>query len=181
MGEAGGAGGFVLDGLGHLGEGGEDVGGFGPDGNFLHDVVVVDGGLLEASDDGSGGGVVDAGDLAVAVAEAGGEAGSGGADGVAAGVDAHLFTLFEEEGFDEGVHLFGGGLVGGFEGEAGVGEEAVGVADELGVEGEGEVLGRGRVFGAGAADGGDKESERKSACGEGGEADSSRESAEAFH
>jgi len=181
LGETGGAGGLALDGLSHFGEGGEDLGRARPDGDFLHIVMVGDGGLFEAVGDGQRGEAVDAGDVAVAVAESGGEAGSGGGDGVAAGVDAHLLTLFEEERFDERVHPFGRGLIGGFEGEAGVGEEAVGMAGEVSVESEGEVRRCGGVLGSGASRGGDKESKGDSACDREGEADSSSESAEAFH
>jgi hypothetical protein len=162
LGEGGFAGGFAAGGLGHGWEGGFYFGGFSPDRDFLHGVVVGDGGLVEAVGGGGWGEGVDAGDLAVAVAEAGGEASAGGGDGVTAGVDAHLFRLFEEEGFDERVHLFGGVFVGGLEGEAGIGEEAVGVFEEVGVEALSEVLwgGGGLAGGAACGEGEGGESEK---------------------
>src|SRR5207248_7327216 len=77
-----GEGGFGCDlaggGAGHLGEGGLDVVADGPDRNLFHGVAVGDSGLFEAVVDGDGGEAVDAGDLAVAIAEAGSVAGSGG-------------------------------------------------------------------------------------------------------
>src|SRR6267378_6989391 len=118
-------------GAGHLRKGGLDVVADGPDGDFLHGVAVGDGGLFEAVVDGDGSEAVDAGDLTVSVAEAGSVAGSGWGDGVAADVDTRLDGFVEEEGLDEGVQLFGFGRIAGLEGEADVGEEAVGVVDEV--------------------------------------------------
>ena len=133
---------------GHVGEGGLYGGGFCPDGNVLHGVVVGDLGLGESVGLSGWGEGVDGSDGAVAVAEAGGETGSGGGGGVAAGVDAHLFTFGEELRGDEGVELLAHGWVGGFEGEARWGgEEAVGVLQEVGVEGGSEVFRGGSGFG----------------------------------
>src|ERR1700686_3328550 len=58
-------------GASHFGEGGLNVVADGPDGDFLHGVAVGDCGLFEAVVDGYRREAVDAGDLAVAVAEAG--------------------------------------------------------------------------------------------------------------
>lgn len=103
--------------------------------------------LPEAVDYGKWGLAVDAGDDAVAEAEARGVAGSGWRHGVAAGVDGGFDADFEELGFDEGVKLLGLGWVTGLVGETGVDEEAVGVLEEIGVEGADEVLWRWLGFG----------------------------------
>src|SRR6266478_6576541 len=88
LGEGDLVGGFAAGFNGHLREGGEDVGGLGPDGDVLHLVVVGDLGLGEAARIfGGWGEVVDAGDGAVAVAESGGVAGASGGGGVAGGGD----------------------------------------------------------------------------------------------
>ncbi len=139
LGEDDGVGGLAGGGVGHGGEGGLDVVAFGPDGDFLHGVGVGDGGLFEAVVNGDGSEAVDAGDLAVAVAEARSVAGSGSGDGVAADVNAGLDGLLEEEVFDEGVHLFGDYGVAGLEGEAGVGEETGWAVEVVVVDAEGEV------------------------------------------
>ena len=139
LGEGGFGGDLTGGGASHFGEGGLDVVAEGPDGDLLHGVAVGDGGLFEAVVDGDRGEAVDAGDLAVAVAEAWSKAGAGGGDGVATGVNAHLFGLVEEEGLDEGVHLFRLRRIGGLEGEAGVGEEAVEVVEEVVIDGLSEV------------------------------------------
>src|SRR5438445_6854619 len=76
------------DGAGHFGEGGLDVVAEGPDGDLLHGVAVGDGGLFEAVVDGDRREVVDAGDLAVAVAETWSVTGAGRSDSVTADVDA---------------------------------------------------------------------------------------------
>jgi len=57
-------------------------------------------------------------------------------------VNAGLDGLFEEEVFDQGVHLFGYCGVAGLEGKAGVGEEAGRVVEVVIVDAQGEV-GRG--------------------------------------
>lgn len=115
--------------------------------------MVNDLGLAEAVDYGEGCLAVDAGDDAVAEAEAWSVAGSGGRDGEAAGVDGGFDVDFEELGFDEGVELLSLGGVGGLVGETGVDEEAVGVFLEVGVEGADEVFWRWLVLGV-ASDGG---------------------------
>src|SRR5258707_8043268 len=84
--------GFCADlaggGAGHLGEGRLDVVADGPDGDFLHGVFVGDGGFFEAVVDDDWSGAVDAGDLTVAVTEAGSVTGSRRGHGVAADADA---------------------------------------------------------------------------------------------
>ena len=154
LGEGGFGGDLAGGGAGHLGEGGLNVVTDGPDGDLLHGVAVGDGGLFEAVADGDWSEAVYAGDLAMAVAEAGCVAGSGRGHGVAADMDARLDGLVEEEGLDERVHLFCLRRIAGLEREAGVGEETVGVIEEMVVDGEGEV---GRVRGgfAGVAAGGE--------------------------
>ena len=142
LGEDDGVGGLAGRGVGHGGEGGLDIVALGPDGDFLHGVGVGDGGFFEAVVDGDGREAIDSGDLAVAVAEAWSVAGSSGGDGVAADVNAGLDGLFEEEVFDQGVHLFGYCGVAGLEGKAGVGEEAGWVVEVVIVDAQGEV-GRG--------------------------------------
>lgn len=151
-GKGGFAGGVTAGGLGHCGERGFDLVGIGPDGDILHGVVVGHLGFGEAVGLGWWGEAVDAGDDAMAVAEAWCVAGTGGGGGVAAGVDTEFFRLGEELGLDEGVELFGRGRVAGLVGEArSYGEEAVAVLKEVGIEGFGEVFGRG--FGLGVAAG----------------------------
>src|SRR5882757_561439 len=117
LGEGGFGGDLAGGGAGHLGEGGLDVVTDGPDGDLLHGVAVGDGGLFEAVIDGDWSEAVDAGDLAMAVTEAGSVTGSGWGNGVAADMDARLHGLVEEEGFDEGVHLFGLDGIAGLEGK----------------------------------------------------------------
>src|ERR1700758_5114656 len=136
----GGFGGYLTGcGPGHLGEGGLNVVTHGPDGHFLHGIAVGDGGLFETVVDGNGSRAVDAGDLAVSVAEAGRVAGSGWSDRVAADTDALLDGLLEKKRLDQRIHLFGLRGIAGLEGEASVAEEAVGVVEEVIVDGQGEV------------------------------------------
>jgi len=142
LGEDDGVGGLVVDGVGHSREGGLDIVALGPDGDFFHCVGVGDGSFLEAIVHCDWGEADDAGDLAVAVAEAGGVTGARGGDGVAADVDAGLDGFFEEEIFSEGVHLLGLLGVAGLEGESGVGEEAVGMVEVVVIDAKGKV-GRG--------------------------------------
>src|ERR1035438_8265691 len=86
-----GKGGFVgggsAGGLGHSGERGEDLCGFGPDRDVLHGVAVDDLRFGEAVGGRGRREAVDGGDVAVAVAEAGRDAGTGVGGGVAAGVN----------------------------------------------------------------------------------------------
>jgi len=143
----------------HVGEGGLDVVAEGPDGNLLHGVAVGHGGFLEAIVDGDRGEAADAGDFTMAIAEARGEAGAGGRDGVAADMDTVFDGPVEEMGVDERVHLFHRRGIGGLEGEAGVREEAVEVVEEVIIDGLGEVGWGGRGFAgvaAGAKDEGGK-------------------------
>ncbi len=88
LGEGGFGGDLTGGGAGHFGEGGLNVVADGPDGDFLHGVAVGDGGLFEAVIDDDWGEAVDAGNLAVAITEAGSVAGSGGGHGVATDMDA---------------------------------------------------------------------------------------------
>ena len=138
--------GLTGSGAGHGGEGSLYVVALGPDGNFFHGVAVGDGGLFKAVGDGYGGEAIDAGDFAVAVAEARGVAGSGGSDSVAADVDAGFDGLLEEEIFDQGVELLGLLGVAGFEGEARIGQEALGVVEVVVIDADSEVGGGGGSF-----------------------------------
>ena len=70
LGEGGFGGDLAGGGAGHVREGGLDLFAESPDGDFLHGVAVADGGFFESVNNGDGGGAVDAGDLAMAVAEA---------------------------------------------------------------------------------------------------------------
>lgn len=88
LGERGFGGDLAGGGAGHLGEGVLNVVAEGPYRNFFHGVAVSNGGLFEAVDDGDGCEAVDAGDLAVSVAEVRCVAGTGGCDGEAADVNA---------------------------------------------------------------------------------------------
>ena len=98
LGEGGFGGDLTGGGARHLGEGGLNVVAESPDGDFFHGVAVGDGGFFEAVADGDWSRTVDAGDLAVAVTEAGSVAGSCWGDGVAADVDARLDGFVEEIG-----------------------------------------------------------------------------------
>ncbi len=158
-GEGGFAAGGAAGGVGHVGEGGEDFGGLGPDGDILHGVVVGDLRLGEAVGWRGRREAVDGGDVAVAVAEAGRDAGSGVGGGVAADVEFALGGDFEELRVDQRVHLLGHHGVSGFVGEdRRRGEEAVGMVGEMGVEAGDEVLGGG--FGFGVA-GGEREQQER--------------------
>src|SRR5260370_39178458 len=81
LGEGGFGGDLTAGGACHFGEGGLDVVSDWPDGDLLRGVAVGDGGLFEGVADGDWGGGVDAGDVAVAVTEGGGVAGSAGGGG----------------------------------------------------------------------------------------------------
>ena len=153
LGEGGFGGDLTGGGARHFGEGGLNVVADGPDGDFLHGVVVGDGSLFEAVDDGDWGEAVDAGNLAVAVTEAGSVAVSGWGNGVATDMDAGFYGLVKEEGLDEGVHLFRLGRIAGLEGEASVRKEAVWVIEEVIVDGMGEVSRVRGGFAAVAAEG----------------------------
>lgn len=96
LGEGGYAGGLAAGDLGHGGEGCEDFGGFGPDGDLLHGVVIGHLGFVEAVGEGRWGEAVDGVDDAVAVAEPWRVAGACCGDGVAADVDGHLYGFIEE-------------------------------------------------------------------------------------
>ena len=140
-----GKGGFVDGGsaglVRHVGEGCEDFGGFGPDGDILHGVVIRDPGFREAVGWRWRREGIDRGDDAVAVAEAGRDAGSGVGGGVAAGVDVALDGNGEELRGDQRVHLLRHRRVSGLVGEAWrVGEEAFGMIGEMGVEPDDEVF-----------------------------------------
>ena len=145
MGECGLVGGLGTDGAGHLGEGGLDIGCFGPNGDIFDGVAIGDASLGEAVDGGGRSEGVDSGDVAVAVAEAWGVTCSGGGHGVTADVDGGFLGDGEEGGFDEGIELLGLGGIGGLEREAGgLGEEALVAGEEAGVEGLYEVGWSGR-------------------------------------
>ena len=143
--------------MGHLGEGGFDGRCLRPDWDVLQGVAVGDVGLGEAVGVGGGREGVDGSDVAVAIAEAWGVAGSGGGHGIAADVDDWFLSYGKEGCFDERVELLRLGGIGGLEGEAGgFGEEALVAGLEAGVEGLDEVCRSGRGF-AGVAAGGEGE------------------------
>lgn len=140
-GKGGFVGGVAAGGLGHSGERGEDLGGFGPDGDILHGVVVRDLGLGEAVGWGGWREAVDGGDVAVAVAEARGDAGTGVGGGVAAGVDVALDGYGEELRGDQSVQLLRHHWIRGLVGkDRRIGEQAFGLVREMGVEAGDEVL-----------------------------------------
>jgi hypothetical protein len=139
LGEGDGGGVVACDGVGHGGEGSLNILALSPDGDFFHGVGVGDSSLFESVVDGDGSRAGDAGDFAVAVAEAWGVTGSGGCYGVATDVDAGLHGLLEELIFHESVQLLGLCGVAGLEGKPSVGEEAVGAFEIVVVDAEGEV------------------------------------------
>ena len=139
MGKGGFGGDLAVRGSGHVGEGSLDVVAERPDGNFFHGVAVGDGGFFKAVGYRYGCKAVDAGDFAMAIAEAWGVAGSGGGDSVSADVDAGLDRFVKEKIFDQGVELLSFLRVAGLKGKAGVGEKALGVVKVVVIDADGEV------------------------------------------
>ena len=147
LGESGDAGGVAVGDLRHGREGLEDIGGFGPDGDVFHGVVIGHLGFVEAVGNGGRGEVIDCVGDAVAVAEPGRVAGTHRGDGVATDVDRHLHSLIEELRLDEGVHLDGLFWVGGLVWKADVAEQAVWVVDKVFIETLHKVFRSGSGFG----------------------------------
>ena len=146
LGESDGVGGLAGGGAGHSREGDLYIVALGPDGNFFHGVAVGDGGFFKAVGYRYGCKAVDAGDFAMAIAEAWGVAGSGGGDSVSADVDAGLDRFVKEKIFDQGVELLSFLRVAGLKGKAGVGEEALGMVEVVVVNAQGEVRRGGSGF-----------------------------------
>ena len=163
MGERDLVGGLAGGGAGHVGEGGLDVFAVCPDGDFLQGVAVGDGGLFEAIGDRDRREAVDAADFAMAVAKTRGVAVSSCGDGVTADVDGGLCGLLEELIFYESVHLLCLCGVAGFEGEAHVGKEALGMVNVVVVDADGEVGRSGCGF-AGVVAGGKGDEGKNGQC-----------------
>lgn len=158
------ASGLSADGDGHVRKGSQDLRSFGPDGDFFYSVVIGDGSFGKAIRNGGRGKAVDAGDLAVAVAEPWRKTSTGCSRRVAAGVNAHLFRFVEEQSFDERIHLSGFIAVCCFVGETGVCKETISSLKKVFVEALGKVGGGWSRFAAGAAHYSESECETKNGC-----------------
>jgi hypothetical protein len=158
------AGGLSANGGGHVREGSQDLRSFGPDRDFFYSVVIGDGGFGEAIGDGGRGKAVDAGDLAVAVAEPWRKTSTGCSRRVAAGVNAHLFRLLEEQSLDERIHLSGFIPVCCFVRKTGVRKETISPLEKVFVEALDKVVRRWSRFATGTTYYQESECETKNCC-----------------